>query len=141
MQVSQEFWSVTAQVIPTPLLTYAVERRFTASGEDGPNPGASLFVSVVVSMAVLGEFLALRGPLGDSGVGSARVVLIAIGTLTLLIFGRFLLGHLVENMPPSEDLTDKHAYRATFLVMTAYPAAYLGTALPLGLAIWLAVTL
>jgi hypothetical protein len=97
--VSPDFWATTAQVIPALLLAYVLEDRYTTPSESAPRSVATLFVAPTIGLGLTGEFLALRGLLGDGGPWSARLIIGAIGLLSCLIVGAFVWGYAPANLP------------------------------------------
>lgn len=135
--VPPDFWATTAQVIPTLLLAYVLEERYTTPSRSAPRPVATLFVVAMIATGLTGEFLALRGLLGDGGSWSARFVVGATGALSCLIVAVFVWGCAPANLPGKQEI-DRHPLLSGCLGSLAYAAAGLVTILPLVIAAWVA---
>lgn len=105
-----DFFATGAQVIPTLLLTYVVERRFTErDAEQPPLPGL-LWVAACIGLMVVGEMVALAGLAGSGGTWSARVVVLACGVALFLVVSPFVFGYMSDAF---EDENERPISRPT----------------------------
>jgi hypothetical protein len=87
--IEPEFYAVGAGVIPTLILTFAVEKRFTESDASTPPVVRLLWVPIVALSLVFGEAAALAGVAGHPNRWFAAFVVLAIGFGFTLIVGYF----------------------------------------------------
>jgi hypothetical protein len=118
MAPGPDFYSTTAGVIATLLLTLVVERRFLRDeGEKGNNPLASLWwVSFVMAVLLLGEMAALAGTAGHGGTGAARCIVLALGIGAFQLIGYVLAGQLDESLEQLNKREMKHPALLVFAV-------------------------
>jgi hypothetical protein len=88
--VEPELYTVGGGVIPTLLLTFAVERRFTEFDSATPPVVRLLWVPFVSLSLVIGEAAALAGVAGHPNRWFAALVVLAIGFGFWLIVGYFV---------------------------------------------------
>jgi hypothetical protein len=108
MSFGPEFYSTTAQVIPTVLLTLVVERRFLQR-EPEQNPAASLaWVTFVMGSLMLGEAAALAGIAGHGNPWYARAIVIALGLGGFHLVGYFLLDQMGRDLQSMGEAVPRH---------------------------------
>jgi hypothetical protein len=121
-----DFYSTTAQVIPTIVLTYAVERRFTEADPDRPSYAGLLFVPICFAFLISGEAAAIAGAAGVGNVWGVRLIIIALGLGAFLIVGTFMIGYVVDSLndPKMREQIDRSPLRTGCAVPLAILVAY-----------------
>jgi hypothetical protein len=116
MSIDADFYTTTAQVIPTVVLTLVVERRFLDREVD-QNPAASLaWVTFVMGALVVGEGAALAGAAGHGNAWFARVIVLAIGLGGFHLVGFFLLDRMGRDLEAAREGVPRHPYLLGCLV-------------------------
>jgi hypothetical protein len=137
-----DFYSTTAQVIPTIVLTYAIERRFTSTDPDRPSFAGLLWVPLSLALLVAGEGAALAGAAGAATVWGARLIVVALGFGSFLIVGYFVIGYAGDSLrdPKMQEHIDRSPLATGCAVplamMVAYAVAFLRSWPPSSLRLW-----
>lgn len=114
MPPGPDFYSTTAQVIPTFVLTYAVERRFTETDPDRPSLRGLVWVPACFAVLISAEIAAVAGAAGATSTWSARLIVVALGLGSFLIVGPFVIGYVGDSLsdPQMREHIERSPIRA-----------------------------